>query len=496
MNLFNDLSGIDEIGIVDPINQHVLYENGMKWVQNSLAVRPRTIWFREFLEKPQIPRVDPCFKSQWVPMKFEDHRAFMHTGPFQALLARGPVSFAWMKAYAEFGKMVPTTTYNENLESGGTAWTLWKWIPVAPHRKAFMICHHSGVLPDLKRQLWFLGIQGDFYWLSDGKGPMGGQWPSELGEYVSSNVLLKGPIGALQTTSDFIRDNYDLVITSHCMRYPLHFVKTGLPLIHINSTRFGNEITTRPDEFRDLCSRIKSTLETGKLNIIHNNMADKWYFEQYIKEYTNFPVIPSLCISPLRFRITNHAGPVLIWDTRFNITDKKGSKLIRLISNKLGSKAQSTSELCHKKKEDFLDDDFLNGFRAVIHIPYNISTMSCFEQVSANIPIWIPSPEFLEKILADPEENSELSWYCFQDIKYTAELPDQVWNPAIIHEYVSRCDFTQFKNVRFFNSVEDLLQRIDSTEQDDSLIKSNFIHQTKMRLDVMRKYREILDVAL
>ena len=496
MNLFNDLSGIEEIGIVNPINQNILYENGMKWIQNSLAVRPRTIWFRDFLEKPQIPKVDSSFKSQWVPMKFEDHRAFMHTGPFQALLSKGPISFAWMKAYSEFGKMVAISTYDENLESGGMAvWTLWKWIPVAPQRRAFMICHHSGVLPDLKRQLWFLGIQGDFYWLSDGKGATGGQWPSEIGEYTSYKTLLKDKIGALQITTDFIRDHYDLVITSHCMRYPLHFVKTGLPLIHVNSTRFGNEITTRPDEFRDLCSRIKSTLETGQLKIIHNNMADKWYFEQYIKGYTQFPVIPSLCISPLRFRITRHIGPVLIWDTRFNITDKKGSKLLLAISEKLGSKAESTSEMC-VKKGGLLDDDFLNGFRAVIHIPYNISTMSCFEQVSANIPMWVPTPEFLERILADPEEHNELSWYCFQDTRYTAELADQVWNPAVIREYVSRCDFTRFKNVRFFNSIEDLLERIDTTDDDDnSLIQTNFMHQTKKRLDIMRQYREVLNLS-
>jgi hypothetical protein len=211
MKLFKDLSGIDELGVIDSIDSELLYEGGLTWIQDSLATSPRSIWFTSNKQSPPTP----YFKSQWVPMKPEEHRAFTHTGPFQALLSRGPIKFAWMNAYAEFGKMVQAGSYNETLEVPGTAWTLWKWKPLRPIKKAFMICHHSGVLPDIKRQLWFLGIQGDFFWLSDGKGPTGGQWPSTLGEYESSVPLLKGPIGASGPVIEFIR-SYDLIITSHC----------------------------------------------------------------------------------------------------------------------------------------------------------------------------------------------------------------------------------------------------------------------------------------
>jgi len=484
MGLFQDLLDIDELGIIDYIDPCLLYRSGIIWIQNSQTIRPRSIWFK-FLESTQnrLPLINALFKSQWVPMKSEEHRAYTHTGPFQALLSRGPISFAWMKAYAKYGQMVSTASYNETLETPGTAWTLWIWVPVAPIRKAFMICHHCGVLPDLRKQLWFLGIRGDFYWLSDGKNPTGGQWPSEFGEFTSSIPLLKGPIGASDSIIKTVRENYDLVITSHCMRYPLHFVATGLPLIHVNSTRFGNEITTDPPQFKDLCSRIQNALASGQLRVIHNNQGDKWYFEQYFKN-CHYPVIPSLCTSPLRFRINDEVGPFLLWDTRFHIIDGKGSKTLIELSKRLGPRAQSTSELC-QKKGGYLDDDLLNGFRAVIHIPYNISTMSCFEQAAANVPIWVPTPEFLERILL--EGHSELSWYCFRGDRVAAQPPDQFWNPTTVREFVSRSDFTQFKNVLFFSSIEDLLARIDTIDY-DTLIKESFLYQTRKRLDVFSYY--------
>ena len=151
----------------------------------------------------------------------------------------------------------------------------------------------------------------------------------------------------------------------------------------------------------------------------------------------------------------------------------------------------STSELCLEKKA-LLDDDMLSGFRAVIHIPYNLSTMSCFEQGSANVPIWVPTAVFLEKILLDPEEYSEVSWYSFETFKRsTSEWPDQVWNPDVLREFISRSDFYTgvFKNVLYFSSVQDLLERIHTVDY-DAVIKESFVFQTRRRLDVLKQYVE------
>jgi len=491
MDLFQDLSGITELGILDPLEPsqvESINERGLKWIRESSSVNPRTLWLPK---TAACPILTPLLKSRFIPMSPKKLQAWIHTGPFQALLLRKDSpslesrDLYWLKAYCEFGSMVQAGAYD--------SYILWKWVPVFKPQRALLICHHSAVLPDLRKQLYFLGIRCDFVWLSDGKQSTGDSWPSEIGDFRNSNRLTKDPIGCSDEIAAYIRGSYDMVITSHCSRYPLHFITCGLPLIHLNSTRFGGGITTAPEEFKILREKISSAVSSGQLRVIHNNKADKWYFEQYISG-SNFPVISSLCTSPLRFRIELEdlrAKPFLIWDTRFHIVKKNASKTLREIHSALKEYGVSTSELCIEKKA-LVDDDMLSGFQAVIHIPYNISTMSCFEQGSANIPIWVPTAELLEQILLDPEEYSELSWYLFDIFKRsTSEWPDQVWNPDVVREFVSRSDFYTgvFKNVLYFSSVQDLVERIHTVDY-DSVIKESFVFQTRKRLDVLKQYVE------
>lgn len=491
MDLFQDLSGITELGILDPLESDALFinEKGIEWINNSSSVNPRTLWFPKTTVSPLMTSL---LKSRFVPMNPTKLQAWSHTGPFQALLLRKDMpslesrNLYWMKAYSDFGRMVQAGEYDN--------WILWKWHTFFKPQKAFLICHHCGVLPDLRRQLYFLGIQCNFVWLCDGKEPTGDAWPSEFGDFTNSNRLIHSPIGISDEVALHLRSNYDMIITSHCMRYPLHFINSGLPLIHVNSTRFAGGITCTP-EFKILCEQIGSAISSGQLRVIHNNLADKWYFEQYIP-LKQFPVISSLCTSPLRFQIEvpkcqENSKQFLIWDTRYHIIDKNASKTLRAISAALKGSAISTSELS-TEKQSYLDDDMLEPFQAVIHIPYNISTMSCFEQASANIPIWVPTPEFLERILLDPEEYSELSWYSFSiTTRSRSEWPDQVWNPDVVKEFVTRSDFycKVFKNVLFFSSVQDLVDKIGSVNY-DSVMKDSFQFQVKKRLTVLRQYRE------
>ena len=485
MNVFEDL-GANELGILDPFDvsdSTMININGIEWINNSSSTNPRTLWF---LESSIVkPITIPLMKSRFIPMNFKKHQAWIHTGPFQALLLRKDLpslesrNLFWMKAYSEFGSMKEVGTYGN--------WVLWKWFSNYKVQKAFLICHHCAVLPDIRKQLYFLGIHCVFVWLCDGKEPTGDAWPSEFGDFTSSVRLLKDPIGITEEVASYLRSNYDMVITSHCMRYPLHFINSGLPLIHVNSTRFGNRITCSP-EFKILREQIGSAISSGQLRVIHNNSADKWYFEEYFP-FKTFPVISSLCKSPLRFQIElgDIIKPFLIWDTRFHIQHKTASKTLRAVHLALKDSAISTSELSMKK--GYLDDDMLKGFQAIIHIPYNISTMSCFEQGSANIPIWVPTSELLERILLDPEEYSELSWYCFGLNRSTSEWPDQVWNPDVAKEFVLRSDFYTgvFKNVLYFSSVQDLVDRIHAVDY-DSVIKESFQFQTRKQFDVLKQY--------
>jgi len=294
-----------------------------------------------------------------------------------------------------------------------------------------------------------------------------------------------------------VKANYSMVFTSHCMRYPLLFLRTGLPLYHINSTRFGNEMTVIPQVFYSLKGQIHEAIREGRLQIVHNNYADEWYFSQHFGDALKpFPVIQSLCDNALRFRIEpplKTARPFLIWDTRSYITDGSGSKILLEIYEKLGHLCDATSVISSFSKTMF-DDRIFENYQAVIHIPYNVSTMSCFEQSAAGIPIWIPTADFLQEILLDPGEHSELSWFCFyKDRQEAAMKPDQVWNSECVREFVKRADFYNgaLNTVRTFSSVDDLVKKI-STESYEGAAERAFVIQGKKRLDVVSQYAKLL----
>jgi len=363
----------------------------------------------------------------------EKHRAWIQTGPFPALLVKKgepPLlerRIIWREPYAKFGSMVEVGEFN--------GYILWIWKSVFPLRRALLFCHHCAVLPDIQRQLRVLGIRGDFVWISDEKPPMGDAWPSVVEGLINSIPMRHAPTESAipEAFIKHVAANYSMIFTSHCMRYPLLFIKTGLPLYHINSTRFGNELTVVPPAFQDMCVRIIGAIASGQLRIIHNNHADKWYATQYLGSCMDeTPVITSLCDSALRFRITpppTQKKPFLIWDTRFHVANGEGSKTLLEIADKLDNVCDVTSVLS-RELGGYLDDSMLQDYEAIIHVPYNVSTMSCFEQSAANIPIWVPTAEYLEKILLDPEEHSELSWFCYnKERRRDAGTPDQVWTP-------------------------------------------------------------------
>lgn len=509
---FLQANEIEELGILDPLfdtadahegnlqTAETFLKSAMQWIYESAPTHPRTVWFPEHSVISPIEDLPSILKSRLVSMNTTRLEAWSQVGPFPSLLLRtsaAPLNtrgLVWMKVYASAGAMVESGTFG--------IWTLWRWKSHFPLQRALLLCHHSGVLPDIRRQLAIFGVKGEFVWLCDGKGPTGDAWPSTLEPFTSSVPLLRGSLDGQISAGlrDKLRARYSMIVTSHCMRYPVILSAIGLPLLHINSTRFGNEITCRGQEFRTLCERIDALLASKQLTVIHNNEADAWYSQQYLKGVGSI-ILGSLCDQALRFRISSPPPtrrrsdgkkPFLLWDTRFHIVQQNGSKTLRDIYDRLRAVCDTTSEFVRASGK-YMDDDMLDGYSAVIHIPYNISTMSCSEQASANIPIWVPTPRFLAEILE--VDYSELSWFCFNEgVRELADRPDRVWEKGVVREYVSRSDFRDsvFQNLLYFDSVEDLASRIMTVEY-DALTKRSFVFQVGKKGVVSRGYRAVLE---
>ncbi len=499
--LFSFLPALEvhELGILDPLEPAemvALKTLAEKWIEQSSPKVPRTIWFQGS-NAEKLP--NPVFKSRFVPMDSGRLLAWAQMGPFPGLLVRrskGTLDgrpIAWLGAYSAYGKMTRCSQ-----EFGD--WDLYVWTPRWAWRRALLICHHCGVLPDIRRQLLVQGIRGEFVWLSDGKAQTGDAWASTLGPFENSALFLRGDYrnSVSEELAAEIRKRYSIIFTSHSLRYPLHFVKCGLPLIHVNSTRFANEWTCHPVGFAELIRDCGAAIESGQLKVVHNNLADKWYFEQFFG--VECPCIPSLCEQALRFRIRESQGPgkkpFLIWDTRFHAVDGGGSALFRALiaSPTLRAVCDITSELA-EEKGGYLDDDMLEGYQAVIHVPYNISTMSCFEQAAANIPVWVPSRELLLECMGDVSGYNEMSWYSFgsKERREEAARPDRVWDPVVLAEFVDRSDFAcgVFKNLLVFDSVKDLEERIGS-EDYAAISRESFLWNCRRKLEFAKGFAKVI----
>jgi hypothetical protein len=125
------------------------------------------------------------------------------------------------------------------------------------------------------------------------------------------------------------------------------------------------------------------------------------------------------------------------------------------------------------QKQTYLPEGFLDEYTAVIHIPYNISTMSIFQQTRANIPVWVPSQTLLAKLWADPREPNELSWTEFAKGSETQSHItqwDKVREPLTTQRWASAADFyykDTMGSVLEFDSIEDLVSRLPTVDYGD-----------------------------
>jgi hypothetical protein len=135
------------------------------------------------------------------------------------------------------------------------------------------------------------------------------------------------------------------------------------------------------------------------------------------------------------------------------------------------------------EKRAYLPEGYLDKYTAVIHLPYNISTMSIFEQTRSNIPVWVPSQRLLKELWANKDEPNELSWTVFAPgSEKTASPLDNVREPEIAEKWASWADFYYPETmgcILTFDSVDDLVAKIMATDYDSLIGQSEDKQQTK-----------------
>jgi len=143
------------------------------------------------------------------------------------------------------------------------------------------------------------------------------------------------------------------------------------------------------NQFNDfLCSR-------NKLYLVANNRYDEKYTENFLGESGPLvEYIPSLC--EYTGEKYNPSSSECIYYSACPFEELEGSHI----------------KWKHSRLKPGYTWKELFSFKAIVHFPYNVSTMSIFEQYSAGVPIFVPSKRFALELYKNPKYRmfEQVSW--------------------------------------------------------------------------------------
>lgn len=257
---------------------------------------------------------------------------------------------------------------------------------------------------------------------------------------------------------DFLK-TFDGFICGHPNGFIPIFEKYGKPIIMINSCRYDLPFCWSKNmdmlaSYKDCLRRLN---EKGLLIPVSNNKADQLYTKLGCGLDTIH--IPSLCAyTGIKYK-----------PSRTTFLCYHGSFPSHpLITNK--------SELGKPYKWSDISE-----FRGVIHIPYEISTMSMFEHYTAGMPLFFPSKSYM------------LQKCGIQSVAayWKSDLPDELSIFKHKSTWVDLADFYEvFKspNIYYYDSFTHLIELLETFEwKDDNTILESY------KCDIRNKWITILE---
>jgi len=245
-------------------------------------------------------------------------------------------------------------------------------------------------------------------------------------------------IAAFQAKYDDFLSTFDGFICGHPNGFIPIFEKYNKPIIMINSCRYDlpfcwSRNMRMLESYKACLGRLAAR---GLLIAVSNNKADQLYTKLGCGLITTH--IPSLCAyTGIQYKPTRPTFLCYHGDLPAHplITNK----------NQLGGR--------------FIWSD-LGTFKGIIHIPYEISTMSMFEHFSAGIPLFFPSKRYMLEHVAI----NSVSAY------WQSDLPMELSLFSNMASWLDLADYYEvFKspNVYLFDSFEHLVRLLETFEWKD-----------------------------
>jgi hypothetical protein len=265
-------------------------------------------------------------------------------------------------------------------------------------------------------------------------------------------------------------DRYDGFIVTHTPSFAMLYERWKKPTIVVASTRYEYPFTGDRARWEDFNDFLRRRIDEGLVIPLANNKYDAAYAEYFTGR--TWRVIPSLCeYTGARYTGTK-AG--YLYSSFF-----KGAKLPpsvfdkdRVFAPSLLRRALWRIPGVSRRGRRWQD---LADYRGIVHVPYNASVMSLFEQYTANIPLFMPSLWFLRKLHERHFREGVLSQLSYNQVdglppgsavSADERDPNDYADTDVMMEWVKLADFYDPENmphILHFDSFEHLRELLASS---------------------------------
>ena len=266
-------------------------------------------------------------------------------------------------------------------------------------------------------------------------------------------------------------DPIDAFVVTYPPPFALLYKHFEKPIVINNPIRYEWPFSFKRKEWEEFNEFLRDGVDNGKIFLVANNLYDKYYMEEFIGRSVEH--IPSIC------------------DYYDSYYEKNDNPFIYYSRDKI-------NEITNEKIK-YKDDLFKSGhthkdlvkYKGIIHIPYQISYMSIFEQYTSNIPLFFPTKKFLLDIYKEKKYSvlKEVSWnnYCnmpntsFIDYKGKFD-PNDYENLESVEHWLNYSDFYDeewMPYIIYFESFEHLDKLVDEVDVYEVSQKMKEFNQTR-----------------
>lgn len=231
--------------------------------------------------------------------------------------------------------------------------------------------------------------------------------------------------------------------------FSLLYEGLGKPTLAIAATRYEWPFTHQARGWDWLDDALCDGVADGWLTLVANNRADA----DYIESYTGLKPahIPSACTYP----------ELAYTGTRPTVVICTGEELAYQIADRI----QHDAIPLRRRLATRYSQEELYEHKALVVLPYNISTMALFEHYTACVPLYVPNRAFLKTLMRD-HPSEVLSSISFSQVTGRSAAPrpgridlNDIRDESIVDWYLDRADFYDAEwmpHVRQFESWEHL----------------------------------------